>query len=363
MICALTIFWLGSNFCFAQNTNPILGSPYNYSKVRSGIPGTFYEKINNSTWNLSFIRPDYLVALKYQAVLQNERYRGNIIQADVKLVLPDGEKLYFSNRGGLFLLTHAVVSSEVTKSGFMLVHYDQGKPYNISDKSSGIKYSAKAKIDKSDLNANLARLFPTVDALTFKVDYSVNKVNSDSGILEINSSKLKVQKYTASIVATPSVETILRGQSKDVELRINSWPNFFITDISWGTFDVVNFYTNAFIDPVVSYKSKGNSVREIRCQISSSESPSFEQEEKAVVAYPNPSSGIVYIDLINHPKDVYRVEIYNLVGFKVKTFQFNDNDNRLNVDLSNLRPSIYMYSVFDSSGRRIASKRINLISS
>jgi hypothetical protein len=351
------------NYAICQNANPIGGSPYNFGKVSRVLSGAFFEKNQINTWNLSFIKPDYLVELKYQ-IVNSERYKNRPISADLMLVYPDGQRFYYSKKGTSVYLTSAIISTEITKTGFMMVEYEGGKPLHFTEKTNNQKFTAKVRLEKSELTASYATLFPYVDAIQFKVDYIVSKVTSESGALEINNIKPKVIRYKTLMQANGSVQVESRGQSKDVTFRISNWPKYFKSDLIWGDFELINFYVDAFIDPIISYKIKDNTVRELRSQLSPAESTLFEQDEKGVIAYPNPSPGEVFLDLINYPKGQYRVEIYNLVGFKVKTINFDENENTgLKIDLSGLRPSMYSYTVFDSNGRRIASKRINLISS
>ncbi|HMP28746.1 MAG TPA: T9SS type A sorting domain-containing protein [Saprospiraceae bacterium] len=350
-------------FGYGQNSNPINGSPFNYGKVSRVLPGIFFDKSANNTWNLSFVKPDYLVELKYQPVI-NERYKGKSIAADIMLVYPDGQRLYFSKKGTSIVCTSAIVSSEITKSGFMFVEFDGGKPYHFTERLSNTKYSARVRLEKNELIPSFANILPFAEAIILKVDYAISKINVETGILEINNIKPRAQRFSASIQALGNVQIETKGQIRDFSLRISSWPSYFRSDLTWANYEFINFYVDAFIEPVISYKIKENNIRELRTQLSPSEATLFAQDEKGVVAYPNPSSGVVFLDLINYPKGQYRVEIYNLVGFKVKTIHLDENENSgLKLDLSDLRPSMYSYTVFDSNGKRLANKRINLISS
>lgn len=360
-------------FCFTfifpvlrgQYAIPIAGSPYNLGRVNSKIwSGVFFEKSTGNNWNLSFVKPDYIVELKYISVGDNYKYRGKTITGDLLLSYPDGQQFFYSRKGANLFLTSAIVSTSLTKTGLVLIEFENGKPFHFNERINGYRYSAVIKIDKTDLSADFVYLAGNSDMIQLKADYLINRTNFENGTLENSNLKMRVQRYVSSVTVNASSQVINKGVPKDIDVKLTNWPSFLREEVAWGAFEYVNFYTDAYIDPVISYRIKDNKVRDLKGQLSMQETSVYNQDDRAVVAYPNPSPGEVYFDLINYPKGQYKIEFFNLVGFKVKTFFIKENQNSgIKIDLSDLRPSVYTYTVYDASGKRITSKRINLISS
>ncbi len=349
----------------SQYALPVAGSPYILGKVNSKIwSGIFFEKSAGNNWNLSFVKPDYIVELKYVSVGDNYRFRGKAIVADLLLSYPDGQQFFFTRKGQNMFLTSAIVSSSLTRSGEVLVEYENGKPFHFNERINGWKYSAVIKIEKSELSSEYTYLAGNNEMIQLKADYQISRAVFENGTLDNNNVKIRVQRHVCNVTVTNHAQAFNRGITKEIDVKLALWPAYLREEVTWGTFEYVNFYSDAYIDPVISYRIKDNRVRELKGQLTSQETAVYSQDDKAVVAYPNPSPGEVYFDLINYPKGQYKIEFYNLVGFKVKTALIKENQNSgIKIDLSDLRPSIYTYTVYDASGKRITSKRINLISS
>ncbi len=80
-----------------------------------------------------------------------------------------------------------------------------------------------------------------------------------------------------------------------------------------------------------------------------------------VKTYPNPTYGDVTFELSNLPKGDYSVVLYNIIGKKLWSKEFDTNSNKLSTNLNYLRRGTYFYSILDASGRKIATKRIMII--
>lgn len=66
--------------------------------------------------------------------------------------------------------------------------------------------------------------------------------------------------------------------------------------------------------------------------------------ENDIKAYPNPFTNQLTIEA-NEP--IYKVEIYNLLGQKVKVFEIdNPSDNDINIELSELAQGNYLAKVY-----------------
>ncbi|MBN1338318.1 MAG: T9SS type A sorting domain-containing protein [Bacteroidales bacterium] len=76
--------------------------------------------------------------------------------------------------------------------------------------------------------------------------------------------------------------------------------------------------------------------------------------------YPNPASGITYVNVdLSAPADL-RLEVYNLIGEKVLQIekgQVNAGLHRFNISVSGLKPGMYLYTVF-ANGSEITHKML-----
>ena len=84
-------------------------------------------------------------------------------------------------------------------------------------------------------------------------------------------------------------------------------------------------------------------------------------KDVGVKTYPNPTYGDVTFELTNLPKGDYSVVLYNIIGKRLWSNQFNNNSTVMNVNLSHLKKGTYLYSIIDGNGRKVTTKRLMII--
>lgn len=85
-------------------------------------------------------------------------------------------------------------------------------------------------------------------------------------------------------------------------------------------------------------------------------------DQNEIIAFPNPSFGDVSIEMVNYPLGGYKMKLYNIVGKKLWEQNFDLKPNRVfKADLTHLRKGTYLYSIFDSTGKKLVTKRIAII--
>jgi hypothetical protein len=81
-----------------------------------------------------------------------------------------------------------------------------------------------------------------------------------------------------------------------------------------------------------------------------------------VFVYPNPSFGNVRFDFLNLSSGYYDLEIYNILGSKIRTeYLFINGIRTLPLDLTRLKKGTYIYRLVDSEKNTIRSKRLVII--
>jgi len=81
-----------------------------------------------------------------------------------------------------------------------------------------------------------------------------------------------------------------------------------------------------------------------------------------IFVHPNPSFGIVRFDLVNLPLGSYQLEIYNILGVRLRSFSLDvDGSMSYPLNLSDLKKGTYIYRLVDSYQKTLRSKRIVII--
>ena len=81
-----------------------------------------------------------------------------------------------------------------------------------------------------------------------------------------------------------------------------------------------------------------------------------------IFAYPNPAVNDVRFDFINLPADTYALKVYNILGLEVMRNRYNINGNHtVKLDISDMRKGTYLYSLVNSKGKPVTTKRLVII--
>ena len=82
----------------------------------------------------------------------------------------------------------------------------------------------------------------------------------------------------------------------------------------------------------------------------------------SIFAFPNPSYGDVRFDFQNLAAGNYQIKIYNILGMEVWQKEFWVAGNKsLKVNLDTLRKGTYLYSLVNSKGKTLATKRLMIV--
>lgn len=134
----------------------------------------------------------------------------------------------------------------------------------------------------------------------------------------------------------------------DTTVTMNYWAEGVIEPVAVITLDDAEENVTAF-----TYKNEG--IITATEQVSRS---GFEN----VYAYPNPAINYAKFDCVNLEPDYYDLKIYNILGLEAFTERFFISGNKmLKVDLSEFRKGTYLYSLVDTTGKVVTTKRLVVI--
>jgi len=77
-------------------------------------------------------------------------------------------------------------------------------------------------------------------------------------------------------------------------------------------------------------------------------------DSPVISIFPNPTSDYFTVD---YTEDISKVEIFNIIGRHIKTFDVLESNKTFNV--SNLAGGLYLIRITDGSGEVIATKRLD----
>jgi len=88
----------------------------------------------------------------------------------------------------------------------------------------------------------------------------------------------------------------------------------------------------------------------------------IEEGFENVYAYPNPAINYANFDCVNLMPDFYDLKIYNILGLEIyQERNFISGNKKINVNLSNFTKGTYLYSLSDTTGKVLTTKRLVVI--
>lgn len=338
---------------------PVVGDTYYLGFDAQTYYAAFFDKDSQEDlWNFSFLKSPYVSKLSYAAC--PAFVNGQRLDCNLMLSTHDGQKFYYKVQNENLYLKFAQINSDMTKSGLMWVEAEGSMP-EVFPPSGNYTTRFLATIDKSDLNAKYNWLYSKGDRFSMDVVYRYVHTKTEKGNLEINNSREKATAITYNVAVSSEFSIWNKGKREVYPLNPFLWTSFFKNDIIARNLSETRMYTSAYINDAVRFKTIGRQVSEIRIQ-SKRDTRLIGDGERSVVIYPNPTFGEVFFDLVNYPKGSYRLEVYNVVGAKVYSYDFPPSSNSaLKVDLSHLNRGIYQFAIFDANDKRLTTQRVNIV--
>lgn len=335
------------------------------------IPMHMMDKNAAGVWDYNILNVPFVGFEEYRSAHRGS-YASNFKTADLVLKKLNGEEQYFKIEKGALYMLGEVLFSPATKKSYFVVKFSNPKlmvktPVKINQidkREELLKIVAK----RSDLTENWQKYFPSnIDSILWEIHRRIECEAKDAGYLTINGEGHQVQLSESLVQSSYKIKIKYKGKKSWINfpLETSKWP-LELKNL-WFSNDYVEkiFYSENFKGPLLSYKVSGDGlqsdivfqIKDIRKDI-----PAFQDEKSAIISFPNPSFGTVYFSLVNYPPDLYRLEVYNIIGKVLhKQTLINGINNRYRVDLGHLRKGTYMYSILDSWGNKLTTKRFVLV--
>ncbi len=206
-------------------------------------------------------------------------------------------------------------------------------------------------------------------------------ITPDSIRIRLNSERTdEVDAWGMMTIPGGIYEVLREKRTEEQNIRLDAKVGFFdwfdITDIMLDVLQLealeprttvtYRFLSNESVEPiaVVRTGSEGTAINQVTYKSGSTISSLRPVEEltPGVYAFPNPAIVNVRFEFTNLPPDTYTLSIFNILGVKEWSNQYLVNGGRTErVNISSLRKGTYFYSIADSSGKTIVTKRLIVV--
>jgi hypothetical protein len=332
-----------------------------------GTPG------ENKNWDFSNLGP--LSELDTTAFLPKVQgqFAANFPEAESVIKTEGGEAYIQRNNTRLALTGFASTVGVIPGSPLIT----KNKPNGDVQKYAPLTYNSVLK-SSSNFTVNLpVQLLgflldsiaglPQIDSLRFKTTVTNDFVADSWGKIKIPGGK----SYDALRVKNTRIS------KNDIEVML-PFPKIWInisTILGGGggggqlggsdTTLTYTFYNDVVRDPIalVEFNGSRDTITSVTVKhelpTSSSDLIGLRADIKA---YPNPAIDYVNFDLIDLPNGDYTIKMYNVLGTNVwrQTFEGGGN-NSIRADLTKLNKGTYFYSLINSKGKIIATRRLLVI--
>ncbi|WP_055448664.1 spondin domain-containing protein [Lacinutrix mariniflava] len=203
------------------------------------------------------------------------------------------------------------------------------------------------------------------------LDSAFSPNNAENGSATITNIEVTEEHHLLTLVSmiAPSPDWFIAINSLDLRNDLNTdWKPSFTLDVfvydsgtdSGSNYNSANAPTNpaVAISMITAAPFNSNKVGELVITFKSStlSTPEFESVEKLKL-FPNPSYGNVSI-LGSSIAKLKSVEIYNILGSKVKDISISTSNNRFELNTSDLNKGVYLVKMNDNKGNSKTQKLV-----
>lgn len=205
-------------------------------------------------------------------------------------------------------------------------------------------------------------------------------ISPDSIRIRLNAERTEEVDAWGTLTIPGGIYDVLREKrTEEQQVRLDAKIGFFdwfdITDIALELLQMealeprtsisYRFMSNEAVEPIADVQTinEGATVSSVSYKAGAiSNLRPVETSLPGVYAYPNPAIVNVRFEFANLPADNYTVSIFNILGVKEWSQRYYVDGGRAEkVDISALRKGTYFYSIADSRGKTLVTKRLIVV--
>ena len=317
-------------------------------------------------WDFSYLQAPYQKEVSIEPA-SSGRKSAEFADSDLVLKEVNGYEVYLQQSENNLIEVGRTGGFWMMDDVENMILYDVKPVVKRAGLSFGQSYSDKSSFtiewSKQDLarmkNSNIPVAF---DSIKYEVSV-INEVTADGTgqlILPLSIHQVIRLKHEIELTITPFIKTRLgwRKYNEGSDKGISS-----VLPVGIYHLQRYEFWTESETLPVMYIDVIDDSFS-VRYIVSDASIPKVKvyNTNKDVLAFPNPTYGEIEIQLINLPPGIYKLEIDNIFGQSLHTRTFDVNHTRkIKTDLSFLSRGTYLYSIIDSKGNKVATKRVVII--
>ena len=306
-------------------------------------------------WNYSRLMAPFI----HQLVVMSPGRLANVFerQPDVRIQMIEGHELFLRNdhRG---VWVSGIMFSAIDRQWLAVA--DDNFPWRYEALDLGETATFEGRLDILALrNGAQNGEQPTVDSdvQRFQMAYTIEIRAEDRGIIKMPRGQYEAVQHRMSFKFAaigldnngPEYAPLIRTELPELLMAHTN----------------IVFWSNLYPDPVVvSSTDLSGNPRHVDYRRLPFGVPVYpgQATQKDVYVYPNPSYGHVRFDFVNLPRDTYALEIYNILGVRLRTETVTIQGSKtVPFDLSDLRKGTYIYRLVDSARNNITSKRLVIV--
>ncbi|MEE9372845.1 MAG: T9SS type A sorting domain-containing protein [Saprospiraceae bacterium] len=318
---------------------------------------------NRRAWNLSMLSAPTAHKYLFSSVTTSD-YSIFFPQADMMSYdLWKNEKYYKKIGDGLFELGE-VINPTLGSANLLIKKYTDPRPIYVMNYTMNvpIKYEAKWEVV---LNGKELSELSGISTSLFKIEgvEQIEETIEDFGILFLPRKRFNSVIKLERIIASDIRLYMSTGKDAWEEIDFPQGMEQFPLDLALRRKEVIFLAEEssewlAFIELDKDDQIKNALFKSSPEQIKRSGG----YGESNFFLYPNPTFGIVRLDFVNLPKDIYDLEVYNIIGKKIWAEEYAINGyTTIKVDLSFLSKGTYLYSLTDKSGKKLFTRKMAIV--
>jgi hypothetical protein len=351
-----------------QNTIPKAGDRY-FRCRHEGSPELFLlDQSSHGYWDFSFLRTYYSINETYSKK-EAGKNASKFNQANLVLLKANNEEEYYLTTPSQLSLVGEISQVDYLHSGKQAINYTPAKkiislPYPKGQLRSQT-FTASLLMAKKDIS--IPFIYENFDSLKILIKITEASRMRDDGLIAISKDSNPAIEIATNIISNFTLFLKQKNSKKwDPYVKLDPYdlPKSIIDKFLIQKHERIDILNPSFKGVYITYEISDKQVRQVEFQDLDLDPSSINisYSDQGVIALPNPSFGPIKFQLFNHETGDYKLEIYNVVGKPIFSKKYTKSDGRiLEADLSSLRRGTYLYSIIDSTGRKIATKRISLI--